>query len=155
VPASVGVAMPCVAAPLGVEENRAADLHLEFAEASERPSERQKELWTDRLAAALTAEQCGFLKDFIEHIGSYASDCSGANAPWHALVDLQILVQPRKKARHKFASEAPGRMGDGGRLFMTLNHPPEMMLSDMLHRPARRNESGELVLQSYCSYRQT
>ena len=117
-------------------------------------AEKNAELWTDRLAASLTAAEHGFLKEFIESLDSYASDCSGANAPWHALVDLQSMVQSRKKPKHKFASEAPGRMGDCGRLFMTLNHAPEIMYSDMLHRPARRNERGEVVLQSYCSYRQ-
>ena len=72
----------------------------------------------------------------------YASDCSGADAPHHALEQVRHALQAMYSGIggigfslvHEFASECPSKGGEAARKFLSLNARPRVLFDDMTSR---------------------
>ena len=75
----------------------------------------------------------------------YGSDCTGADAPYHALQEMRTYLLRHRKIyytlRRRFGSEDPGKKGDAPRNFAALNSPPDVMFADMTQRRANGGEN--------------
>ena len=93
----------------------------------------------DVIMGVLLAAGCAF--DWMHGFElEYGSDCSGADGPAHALKWLNvftgIVLHIVWKFSHVFASEDPGKNGDGPRRFLRNNYDIEYMFSDACDREA-------------------
>ena len=89
---------------------------------------------------------CAPVQDYLQHLRGarltlhYASDCTGADAPWFALRDLREALAGDLgcvlEVVHEFSSEHPGRPGDAPRQWCAANCPPRVFFSDMHARVA-------------------
>ena len=89
--------------------------------------------WTEAVWAELKQAQ---KLNNIKKIISYGDDCSGARGPLEALQQLQSTFRAREGAFDiidRFASECPGKEGDGPRKFIQARYKPEIMF-DTVHR---------------------
>ena len=129
---------------------------------------RGRPSWATLARRALPAELCKNLQQrlsappgaAVPHI-SYASDCSGADAPKHALADIiedswEAAQQESPNAvrallSYLWASEAPGVDGACPKIMLTLNGRPQVLVSDML----RRTVTASGTVSAHDEYTQT
>ena len=74
---------------------------------------------------------------FDEGVDRYGSDCTGADAPYHAMREMQAYFAGKGidwRLRNEFGSEDPTRNGDAARKFLALNDPPNILFDDMTER---------------------
>ena len=69
---------------------------------------------------------------------TFATDCTGSNAYWHAAMEitkaLQTVHSISMKWENTFGSEDPGPGGDAPRRWMSLNGKPKTLFDDLLQR---------------------
>ena len=91
--------------------------------------------WTDAVLASLSDAQRGNLATRLEI--SYGDDCSGARSPLEALHQFLSALKEHDginiRVRDVFASEAPGRPGEGPRAFIRERFAPEIIFTTV-HR---------------------
>ena len=91
------------------------------------------EAWATYLAECFNSDR------LIQHAGAYsfAGDCSGADAPWQVIRQLQKALKKKGlqwKSTHAFSWEDPTHAGDTSRTFLALNSAPPIMFDDMTVR---------------------
>ena len=91
------------------------------------------EAWATYLA------ECFDSYKLIQHAGAYsfAGDCSGADAPWQVIGQLQKALKKKGLQwtwTHAFSSEDPTHAGDTARIFLALNSAPPIISDDMTVR---------------------
>jgi hypothetical protein len=120
------------------DEQRESDDELKCFDSS-----MDRAWWVRRLSKCLDADQ---FNNLMNHKAlSYASDATGANAPFEALKAIQVLFEENGavlELQHVFASEEPTSKGDGARAFIEMNGAPTTVFADMC---ARGEMSGPTI----------
>mgnify|MGYP003333673834 CR=1 FL=1 len=102
--------------------------------------------WLSVAVRALTAGQLANLGRRTELL--YGDDCSGARAPYEALVQVLTKLFQENLADiiicDKFASECPGHEGDGPRQFIRVQTDPDILF-ETVHRGANTLASLDLI----------
>ena len=102
----------------------------EIREAPQDPNARERTCsWIDLCFSILPARLVGNLRKRFGGDGlCYFSDCSGSDAPFTGLKDLEGKLvatktdqDPHPRLKYKRASEAPNKDGDAPKLALTLN----------------------------------
>ena len=118
-------------------------------------AEDRHETWVDLCFPLLSTELKENLRKRFQDGLCYYSDCSGADAPFHALKDIEGKAVPSEDSkgseggclRYKRASEASDKDGDAPKLVLTLNGAPEVLISDFTQiRFTGKKQSG------FCCY---
>ena len=118
-------------------------------------AEDRHETWVDLCFPLLSTELQENLRKRFQDGLCYYSDCSGADAPFHALKDIEGKAVPSEDSkgsegaclRYKRASEASDKDGDAPKLVLTLNGAPEVLISDFTQiRFTGKKQSG------FCCY---
>ena len=91
------------------------------------------EAWATYLAECFDADR------LIQHAGAYSfpGDCSGADAPWQVIGQLQQHLKKKGlewKWTPAFSWKDPTHAGDTARTFLALNAAPPIMFDDMTMR---------------------
>ena len=105
-----------------------------------------RQQWWSVAVRELTPEQLVNLR--LRKELQYGDDCSGARAPYEALVQLVTKLLQEKVADicicDRFASECPGTEGDGPRQFIQAQNQPDIMF-ETVHRGADAVASRNLL----------